>query len=286
MHEINNGIFYEDTYPGPTIGAILLPRGMIFIDTPLRPEDAHRWKSTLLNRSQGTIHKLVVCLDDHPDRTIGAHGLDCPILTHRDAAETLRDYSAVFRGQLPESGAVWERYPETTGLQWVVPDITFTESVKFHWGEPEVIIEHHPGPRPGSSWVIVPEEKIVFIGDTAMVKGPPFLGKAHIPTWIDTLDHLLRARFKDFKIISGRGGLIDTDNIKELKKSIRKLHRRVEKLASKKASPEDVGGLAEKYLDDYTFYKKDREFCLQRLKHGLSQYYIRNYYQGDVLESN
>ncbi len=62
MHEIRPGIYYEDSYPGPTIGAILLPRGMIFIDAPLRPEDGHRWKTTLLNRSQGTIHKLAVCL--------------------------------------------------------------------------------------------------------------------------------------------------------------------------------------------------------------------------------
>jgi hypothetical protein len=39
MQEIKPGIYYEETYPGATIGAILLSRGMIFIDAPLRPED-------------------------------------------------------------------------------------------------------------------------------------------------------------------------------------------------------------------------------------------------------
>jgi len=277
MQEIKPGIYYEDAYPGPTIGAVLLPRGMIFIDTPLRPEDAQRWKSTLLNRSQGTIHKILICLDDHPDRTIGANGLDCPILTHRDAAETLKDYSAIFRGQLPESGAVWERYPETTGLQWVVPDITFSESLNFHWGDPVVLIEHHPGSRPGSSWVIIPEEKVVFIGDTVVKNGPPFFGKAHIPTWLDTLDLLLRARFRDYAMVSGRGGLISTDDIKDLKKSIRKIYRRIDKLAGKEADPEDIAEIAERYLDDFKFPKKDRGFYRQRLEHGLTQYYMRNY---------
>ena len=278
MHEIKPGIYYEDTYPGPTIGAIILPRGMIFIDAPLRPEDGHRWKSNLLNRGQGTIHKILVCLDDHPDRTIGANSLDCPILTHKEAASNLQEQSAVFRGQFSESGSVWEKYPETSGLQWMIPDITFSDRLQFHWADEAVLVEHHPGPRPGSSWVIIPSEKVVFIGDAVIAKGPPFLGNAHLPTWIDTLDELLKARFRDYKLISGRGGPVNLDHIKELKKSFRKIYRRVEKLASRRAAVEDVSNLATKFLDDYSFLKRDREFFLQRLQHGLSQYYIKNYF--------
>ena len=278
MQEIEPGIYYEDSYPGPTIGAILLSRGMIFIDAPLRPEDGHRWKTTLLNRSQGTIHKLAVCLDDHPDRTIGAKSLDCPILTHKDAAAGLHEPNTIYRPQFAESGSQWEKYPETSGINWMTPDITFTEKIHFHWGDDEVMIEHHPGPRPGSSWVIIPSQKVMFIGDTVVDKGPPFLSKAHLPTWIDTLDDLLKARFRDFKMISGRGGPITPDTIRELKKSLRKIYRRIDKLASRKVSADDIKDQAEKYLDDFNFLKRDREFFLQRLQHGLSQYYIRNYF--------
>ena len=278
MQEIRPGIYYEETYPGATIGAILLSRGMIFVDAPLRPEDGHRWKTTLLNRSQGTIHKVVVCLDDHPDRTIGANNLDCPVITHRDAAKTLQNQSAVYRGQIPESGSSWERYPDTPGMQWMIPDITFSEKMQFHWAEEPVVLEHHPGPRPGSSWVILPEQKVVFIGDAVVLNGPPFLSKANLPTWIDTLDILLRARFRDFTIISGRGGPVKLDDIKELKKSFRKIHRRIDKLANRRVAVEDVSALADKFMDEFTFLKRDRDFFLQRLKHGLSQYYLRNYF--------
>jgi glyoxylase-like metal-dependent hydrolase (beta-lactamase superfamily II) len=278
MHEIKPGIYYEDTYPGPTIGAIVLPRGMIFIDAPLRPEDGHRWKSILLNRSQGTIHKILVCLDDHPDRTIGANSLDCPILTHKEAAKNLQEQSAAFRGQISESGSAWEKYPDTSRLQWVIPDVTFSDRLQFHWADDAVLVEHHPGPRLGSSWVVIPTEKIVFIGDAVVAKGPPFFGEANLPTWIDTLDELLKAKFRDYTIICGRGGPVNTDNIKDLKKSFRKIHRRLDKLASRKASVEDVSDLAEKFLDDFKFLKRDREFFLQRLQHGLSQYYTRNYF--------
>lgn len=278
MHEIKPGIYYEDAYPGPTIGAILLPRGMIFIDAPLRPEDGHRWKTTLLNRSQGTIHKLAVCLDDHPDRTIGAKSLDCPILIHKDAAKSIQEPNPVYRGQYSESGSQWDKYPEPSGMQWMIPDITFTEKIHFHWSENEVVVEHHPGPRPGSSWVIIPSEKVMFIGDAVVDNGPPFLSKANLPTWIDTLDYLLRARFRDYTMISGRSGPITQDDIREMKKNFRKIHRRIEKLASRKASAEDVKGQADKFLDDFKFPKRDREFFLQRLQHGLSQYYLRNYF--------
>lgn len=278
MQEIRPGIFYEDAYPGPTIGAILLPRGMVFIDAPLRPEDGHRWKTTLLNRSQGTIHKIVICLDDHMDRTIGAKSLDCPIVAHQEAAQALHEPSSMFRNQTQESGAAWERYPDTSGLSWMTPDITFSERMELHWAEDPVLLEHHPGPRPGSSWVILPSEKILFIGDTVTLNGPPFLGKAHLPTWIDTLDVLLRARYKEYTLISGRGGPVSHDQVRELKKSFRKIHRRIEKLASKRASADDAGDLADKFMDDFEFEKRDREFFLQRLQHGLSQYYSRNYF--------
>ena len=263
MQEIVPGFLFEDSYPGPSIGAVLLPRGMIFIDAPLRPEDGHRWKTTLLNRSQGTIHKIVVCLDDHPDRTIGAKSLDCPIVAHKDAAKALKDPAGMYRGQ--DSSSQWERYPETSGLQWMIPDITFSEKIELHWADEPVLIEHHPGPRAGSSWLILPEQKVIFLGDAVVVKGPPFLDNAHLPTWIDTLDELLKSKYKDFTLISGRGGPVDHDQIRELKKSFRKIHRRVDKLAGRRASAEDVAELADKYMDEFNFAKRDREFFLQRL---------------------
>jgi glyoxylase-like metal-dependent hydrolase (beta-lactamase superfamily II) len=139
-------------------------------------------------------------------------------------------------------------------------------------------VEHHPGPRPGSSWVIIPSEKVIFIGDAISAKGPPILSKAHLPTWIDTLDALLRVRFKDYTMISSRGGPVTQDQIKELKKTFRKIFRRIDKMASRKASVEDVNSQAEKFLDDFRFLKRDREFFLQRFQHGLTQYYLRNYF--------
>jgi glyoxylase-like metal-dependent hydrolase (beta-lactamase superfamily II) len=184
----------------------------------------------------------------------------------------------MYRGQIPDGASSWERYSDIPGMQWMIPDITFSDNMVFHWADEPVIMEHHPGPRPGSSWVIFPEQKIVFVGDAVVEKGPPFLGKANLLTWIDTLDMLLRVRFRDYTIISGRGGPVKLDSIKELKKTFRKIHRRIDKLANRRASVEDVTDLADKFLDEFNFLNRDRDFFLQRLQHGLSQYYLRNYF--------
>ena len=79
-------------------------------------------------------------------------------------------------------------------------------------------------------------------------------------------------------MISSRGGPIVLDQIRDLKKTFRKIHRRVDKLANRRGSAEDAAELADKFMDEFEFAKRDRDFFLQRLQQGLSQYYIRNYF--------
>ena len=71
MHQINHGIYYEDTYLGVTLGAMVFNQGTILIDAPLRPEDARAWRSVLHNVRGGS-SRLMISLDAHLDRTLGA----------------------------------------------------------------------------------------------------------------------------------------------------------------------------------------------------------------------
>jgi glyoxylase-like metal-dependent hydrolase (beta-lactamase superfamily II) len=277
MHEVAEGVFFTEDFSGITLGAVILPRGILFIDAPLRPDDGNSWKAALLNRSSGIIHKILLILDSHPDRTIGAKAMNCSIVAHQDAAEIVHERSAVFRGQIPESGSEWERFPETSGLRWSTPDITFNRRMYFHWGEPDVIMEHHPGPRPGASWVIIPEHKIVFIGDAIVEKSTPFLAQADIPQWIETLKILRDTPFYGFTIISSRGGILDRRILKKQQKNLEKMHKRIEKLARKNAPPEAVADLAEVFIHDYSPEKTRLDNYLQRLRYGLQQYYIHHY---------
>ncbi len=282
MQQIERGIFYEDTFLGVTVGGITFSHGTIMIDAPLRAEDARAWRSMLLNQRGGS-NRLLVNLDSHPDRTLGARALDCTILAHQKTAQVFRNRPTIFKGALVESGSAWEFYPEAIGMRWAPPDITFTHSMSLHWGGPEVILEHHPGPTPGAIWAIIPAEKVLFVGDLVGINQPAFLAYGELEEWLEALD-LLHAKYSDHLIISGRGGLVVKDAIQKQQQHIRSVLKGIEKLARRNSAPEDTEELLPGLLAEFSFDGQLREFYTQRLRFGLHQYYARRYRPTSTLE--
>jgi glyoxylase-like metal-dependent hydrolase (beta-lactamase superfamily II) len=277
MRALSDGIYYEDAYAGVTLGAIILEQGTILIDAPLRAEDARTWKSSLLNQSRGT-HRLMINLDGHYDRTIGSRALECVILSHRETAEAFRNRPAVFKGQVPESSAEWGNHPDVIGSRWAHPNITLTERLEIHWGEPEIIIEHHPGPTSGALWVLIPDEKIVFVGDTITLSQPPYLDQADLPAWVESLDLLLKARFRNYIIVSGRGGPTDAKAVREQRKLLKKIHRDLERLFDKNTNPQSTSDLIPSILRSIEYSPDLENYYTQRLRYGLHQYYTNHYF--------
>jgi len=278
MQQIERGIFYEDSFLGVTLGGLVYSHGTILIDAPLRTEDARSWRATLLNQ-RGGANRLLINLDQHADRTLGDRALDCIIVTHEKTAQRLRDQPTIFKGQNIESGAAWESYGDSIGMRWANPDITFTDRMSLFWGGPEILLEHHPGPAPGSIWVAVPEEKVVFVGDAVVLNQPPFLANAELSVWLEGLD-LLLSDFRGYTIVSGRGGLAAVSDMRDQKKFLQKVEKGLERLANKNASAEATEGLAASLLSAIEFSKDLEEEYLQRLQYGLFHYYTRHYRQG------
>ncbi len=212
MQQIERGIYIENSYPGVTVGAILLPMGTILIDAPLRAEDARTWLNLLYNMGAKP-NRMLVNLDAHADRTLGARSMECTIIAHQKTAQVFRGRPSVFKGQNAESGSVWETFDDVVGTRWALPEITFSHKISLHWGEQEVLIEYHAGPAPGGTWVVIPSAKVVFVGDVVLLNQPPFLTNADIPAWIETLDLLMNS-FREYTVISGRGGEISQDAVK------------------------------------------------------------------------
>ncbi|HZD57673.1 MAG TPA: MBL fold metallo-hydrolase [Anaerolineales bacterium] len=275
MHQIEDGIYYEDAYSGVTLGAIILSHGTILIDSPLRGEDARSWRATLVNMG-GSTNRVLVNLDAHPDRTLGTRAMDTTIVTHHKTALTFRNRPTIFKGQNQDSGADWEMNDEVIGTRWSTPDITFTQQLVFHWGEPEVILEHHPGPALGSIWTIVPAAKVIFVGDAIIPEQPPFLAHADLPAWIESLDVLL-ATYRDYTIICGRGGPVGAEAVRAQKSYLKKILKGLERVAKRSAGPEMTEGLIAGLIKDLSIPSKLQEHYVQRLRNGLYQYYSRHY---------
>ena len=271
MRQIQRGIFFEDSYLGVTLGGLVFSHGTIMIDAPLRIEDARSWRSMLLNQRGGS-NRLLVNLDAHPDRTLGARSLECAVVTHQKAANVFRSRSSIFKGQNMEMGAVWEDYEDAIGLRWAIPDITFSDAMSLHWGGPEVLLEYHPGPSIGAIWAIIPEEKVIFIGDTVVLDQPPFLAEAEIPAWLETLDHLLDG-YRDYIIINSRNGLVTVEQVQTQKAYLLNAQQLIQEYIETKEQPAAMEELIPQLLDGLNFPNRWREKYQQRLRYGLYQYH-------------
>jgi glyoxylase-like metal-dependent hydrolase (beta-lactamase superfamily II) len=139
-----------------------------------------------------------------------------------------------------------------------------------------VILEHHPGPALGSIWVLIPEARVIFTGDTILLDQPPFLASADLPAWIESLE-LLLSKYKDTLLVSGRGGPVAAEAVRAQLKQLKNILKGLEKLAKRNAPPEKTEDLIPGLIDDMDLPPKRREHYVQRLRHGLFYYYARRY---------
>jgi glyoxylase-like metal-dependent hydrolase (beta-lactamase superfamily II) len=277
MQAIADNVYIEDSYPGVTLGAVSLAHGLVQIDAPPALEDGRSWRAALLNLNGGP-ERILVNLDPHPDRTIGARQMDCSIIAHEKTAQAFRNRSTTFKAQTEETGAIWETLNSLGSVRWAPPEITFTDSLEIHWGNTPVLLEHHPGPSAGAIWVILPEERIVFVGDAVVKNQPPFLAFADLPVWIENLGSLLSSRFNQYTVVSGRGGTVSGLLIRSQLDFLKKLEKQIQKLGGKQAPPEASETLVQPLLTALKIPASRQKQFTPRLRYGLYQYYSRHYH--------
>lgn len=277
MQEITNTIFIEDQFPGVTLGVIVTQRGLIQIDAPPSPEDARSWRAALMNLGGG-MERVLINMDAHPDRTLGARAMDCTVIAQEKTAATFRIRPGTFKAQGEETGADWESIPGLGSVRWAPPEISFSDQMTLHWEDATVFLEHHPGPSNGSIWVHLPQEKILFIGDTVLKNQPPFLAGSNLKAWLASLNELQDSTFKGYTFISSRGGIVTANAIKSQYDFLKHVHDKLEKMTAKKPNPAAIEKLVASLL---TWFKapaaRQKQFA-QRLRYGLLHYNSRNHH--------
>ena len=277
MDAIAKTVYIEERFPGVTLGVIVQSRGLIQIDAPPSPEDGRAWRAALMGMGNGH-ERVLINLDSHPDRTLGVRAMDCTVIAHEKTARAFQNRPNTFKAQGDETGANWESIPGLGSVRWAPPEISFVSRMSLYWSDTPVILESHPGPTDGAIWVILPEEKVVFIGDTVIKGQPPFLAHADIPLWLESLEYLQSPDFKGFTVIGGRDGSISSQAIRSQVDSLKKIHTKIEKVGAKRSvAANATDKLADQILKDYKSpVAKQKQFS-QRLRFGLRNYHARHY---------
>jgi glyoxylase-like metal-dependent hydrolase (beta-lactamase superfamily II) len=276
MQSIAKDVYVDNQYPGVTLGVIFLPHGLIQVDAPPSPEDGRAWRAALMNLGGGS-DRLLVNLDSHPDRTLGARAMDCTIVSHEKTAHIFRSRPTTFKAQGEDTGSDWESIPGLGNIRWAPPEITFSHQMTIHWGESPVILEHHPGPTPGATWLIHPDARVVFVGDAVLKNQPPFLAGADLPVWLDALKLLLSPAYRNWLVVSGRGGVVAADVIRSQKDYLEKVMKKIEKLARKNSNPEAVESIIAPLLHPFKIPSSQLKKFTCRLRYGLHHYYARHF---------
>ena len=271
MQEISSDIIIETSYLGVTLGAINAPHGLILIDAPLKVEDVRSWRATLLNLGGG-VDRLLINLDAHPDRTLGARSMECTVIGHEIVAQTFRNRPTTFKSQNSETGADWEFVNTLGTIRWNPPEICFSESINIQWGSHPVQLLFRPGPSAGAIWACIPDEKVVFIGDAVMTDQPPFLSQADFPVWIDLLKELLSPDFREFFIVSGRSGLVSHEDVRRQLEYLEFVQPLLSTQTSFKNPTEGLDKLIPELLAPFHFPQERQVQFTQRLRWGITHY--------------
>lgn len=286
MKRLKNQIYFETSYTGTTVGALLFSNDTVLVDAPLKPDEARAWLNDL-RKAGAKPRRLAINLDSHPDRTLGTQSLEAQVLAHKETARQFRRRAAIFKALKQESGSEWEQTPGLSGLRWILPRITFSEHSLLHFDQRELRLEYHPGSSPGACWLVLPKDKVVFVGDAVVLGQPPFLAQANIPDWIDGLDLLLSRPFRGFTIISGRGGKATTRDVNAQKRMLDLVEKSLKRFSKRKSTASaEIDKLANKLLAKYKAPAKRKALYLQRLKHGLHNYYARHYLPAGKSQNN
>jgi cyclase len=277
MDAIAKNVYIEDRYVGVTLGVITQSRGLIQIDAPPSPEDGRTWRASLMGMGNGP-ERVLINLDAHPDRTLGVRAMDCTVIAHEKTAQAFRNRPNTFKAQGDETGANWEAIPGLGSVRWAPPEISFVEKMTLHWSDSPILLESHPGPASGAIWVILPDEKVVFVGDAVTKSQPPFLAYASLPEWIETLKKLQEPEYKGFTIVSGRGGVVTPLVVRNQTDILKRIYDKVEKLGSKKSPAPAIDKLADQILKDFKVPSARHKQYSHRLRYGLNHYFARHYH--------
>jgi glyoxylase-like metal-dependent hydrolase (beta-lactamase superfamily II) len=276
LEEIAYNIFIETSYPGVVVAAWRLKHGLLIVDAPFRIEDQQAWQSRL-NKFDIDQHKVLVMLDTHMDRTLGIRGMAINVLSHNRAVEILENRPTTARGQVLDAGADWEFYDLPVSIEWAVPDITYSDKLSIFWDEAPIVLTHQPGAHLAGSWLWHDAKKILFVGDSVIVNQPPFLAWADLDYWLAELHWLNSERFKGYKIVSGRNGVVKVGAINKLIGFLTHVNHLISDLVGKDNLYEKIVAAVPGLMKDFSFRNEFTEIYKNRMIWGLNQYMQRHY---------
>ncbi len=275
MEQIAARTYLSTDYPGSTVGFYVMPTGVVAIDAPVFPRDVRAWRERIGETAGGPIIYLILT-DAHPARLLSASRMGAPIVASRQAFEQASTYTDGYWRAVAERWA--RRCPEAAEdlavSHVVLPEIVFTDRVTLHSGDEALTLQKACGAAPGSLWLHLPDQNVLFTGDTVVVGVHPSVASVtSTRAWLQTLTLLRRPRFAQTLIAPGRGPASDTSATQPLSDYIALVRRRVRSLLRASRPRSDTPTLVSELMSCFPVPEGERDSTARRVKATVDRVY-------------
>jgi glyoxylase-like metal-dependent hydrolase (beta-lactamase superfamily II) len=278
MERITPTVYIETGYPGVNVGAIATEKGIVCIDAPTRPRDAQDWLETIHSSIGGPIQYLILT-DYQGDRTFCGSMFQSRGIAQEETRDVLQTYSTRFPSSVMESFSL--RYglsrKEMNGTSVIHPQISFCEQSALQLGSQRIDLVHMPSATPGTLWVYVNHDRVLFVGDTLVIDQHPPLADAETLNWLSVLGRLQRDEMEAEIIVPGRGPLPERKTMEALTSFIETARERVCALYRAGRPRAETSGLVPDLLSFFPppepLTNGTAEWLQKQLKAGLDHLY-------------
>lgn len=251
MREIAANVFVETNYERVTIAAVLTGDGWVCIDAPSYPADARAWLAALQTISDRPVRYLI-CTDHHHDRIVTSGLFGAPLVMHAAAASRLLTLERSDLAEAAQSLSKDERViAQIMNARIGRPHISYSDALTLFTGEWEFELVSQPSATAGSTWVRLPAERIVFVGDSVCLDRHPFIGDGPASAWLEALERLQDGAYAGWTVVGGRNGVVQPGALAPLRDYLRAAQAQVEGLHAAGGQRADVGALVPEFVERF-----------------------------------
>jgi hypothetical protein len=272
MQELTPTVSIQQNALGMYTGIIQTKDGVILIDSPYRTDEPKNWGS----RTTKSEAIFLVLLDTQYDRTLSAKGCECIVVSQSDYLLPTKPRQQAVKLQEELLGAGDSHEMIGSSSRPFSPEISFDKNMNLFFGGADVMLEHHPGSNVAGIWAVLPQEKVIFVGDSVMVNQPPFLAYSNPAAWAVDLKLLASRAYKGYQIVSSRAGLVSQDQVRTMGKLMAFIQASVATLEEKNADLDTYLELIPRILKRIEYSPAEGELFFNRLRWGLTTYYELN----------
>jgi cyclase len=206
MERIGPTVYIETGYSGVNVGAVATEKGVVCIDTPSRPRDAQDWL-VQIRRNIGLPIQYLILTDHLVDRAFCGSIIHSRGIAHKEARDVLDGYAARFPSHIVEN--IILRFglgrKHLNGILVIKPQISFCEQATLQLGDQRIDLYHAPSATPGTAWVYVNNDRVLFAGDSLVIDQHPPLAEAQTSRWLSALARLQEGDLEADIVVPGRG---------------------------------------------------------------------------------